>query len=252
MFIPHVFVHQALEAGMQAPLAAEEAHHLVRVLRLRAGDRVVAVAPGGQRWLGRLVQADPSAWAVEAERLLPTSEPPLRVTLGQGLPKGQKMDEVIRHGTEVGVTTFVPIWARRSVPRPGGTADGRRERWQRVAREAARQAQRSLVPEVKPPTTLPELLAHSTWDLILMPWEEESAHGLHPLLQELAGRWGRPARGRSVLVLIGPEGGWDPGEVDAARSRGARVVTLGPRILRTETAGVIVTALLLHALGDLG
>ena len=253
MFIPHVFVERDVQAGQVAVLGPDDAHHLARVLRRRAGDPVVAVTPGGRRWLGRLVGGGAQPLAVVAERPLPGSEPPLAITLGQGLPKGPKMEEVIRHGTEVGVAEFVPVLARRSVSRPAaGALAGRVERWRQIAREAARQAQRSAVPRVQPPCGLAELLGGSSWDLILMPWEEEESRGLYPLLQELARAWGRPARGRRVLILIGPEGGWDPEEVEAARGAGARVVTLGPRILRTETAGVLVAGLVLHALGDLG
>lgn len=253
MFVPHVFVDSSVHPGEPVPVAQDDARHLVRVLRLAAGDRVVVVTPGGERWLGRLVDASPARAAVLPERRLPSSEPPLDITLAQGLPKGAKMDEVIRHGTEVGVREFVPLLARRSVSRPDERAAAERlRRWQRIAREAARQAQRSAVPAVRPLTTLTALLAGSSWDLILMPWEEEESQGLHDLLAEVGREWGRPAGGRRVLILIGPEGGWDPEEVAAARAAGARVVTLGPRILRTETAGVLAAGLVLHALGDLG
>ncbi|ADU52262.1 protein of unknown function DUF558 [Thermaerobacter marianensis DSM 12885] len=252
MFVPHVFVDRELEPGARAPLPADDAHHLLRVLRRGPGDQVVAVSPGGCRWLGQLEPGTPPH--VVAQERLPSSEPPLHVTLGQGLPKGPKMEEVVRHGTEVGVSRFVPVLAARSVSRPEADAAARRlQRWQRIAREAARQAQRSAVPQVDPPRPLEGLLAEEgPWDLILMPWEEEESRGLREELEAVAAVWGRPAAGRRVLVLVGPEGGWDPAEVEAARRAGARVVTLGPRILRTETAGVLVAGLVLHVLGDLG
>lgn len=253
MFVPHVFVEGEAGPGQPMTVAGDDAHHLVRVLRLRAGDRVVVVTPAGDRWLGRLDEASPARATVVPERRLPSSEPPLDITLAQGLPKGAKMDEVIRHGTEVGIREFVPLLARRSVSRPDERAAAERlRRWQRIAREAARQAQRAAVPAVRPLTTLPALLAGSSWDMVLMPWEEEESRGLHAVLEEAARRWGRPAAGRRVLILIGPEGGWDPEEVAQARAAGARVVTLGPRILRTETAGVLTAGLVLHVLGDLG
>ena len=251
MFVPHVFVDRELEPGAVAPLDADDAHHLQRVLRRRDGDPVVAVTPGGRRWLGRLRPGTPPR--VEAREPLPSSEPPLAITLGQGLPKGPKIEEVIRHGTEVGITRFAPVQAARSVSRPDAQgADQRRQRWQRIAREAARQAQRSAVPQVDAPRPLDRLLAEEAWDLILMPWEEEEARGLWAELEAVARAWGRPATGRRVLILVGPEGGWEAWEVEAARRAGARVVTLGPRILRTETAGVLVAGLVLHVLGDLG
>ncbi|EKP94961.1 RsmE family RNA methyltransferase [Thermaerobacter subterraneus] len=252
MFVPHVFVDRELAPGAAAPLAADDAHHLLRVLRRRPGDPVVAVTPAGRRWLGRLAPGSPPQ--LEAREELPSSEPPVAVTLGQGLPKGPKMEEVIRHGTEVGVARFVPVLAARSVSRPGEAGAAQRvQRWQRIAREAARQSQRSAVPQVEPPCSLDGLLSRGeAWDLILMPWEEEEARGLREELEAAAAAWGRPAAGRRVLILVGPEGGWDAGEVEAARRAGARVVTLGPRILRTETAGVLVAGLVLHVLGDLG
>ncbi|HEY8394438.1 MAG TPA: RsmE family RNA methyltransferase, partial [Thermaerobacter sp.] len=126
MFVPHVFVQG--EARPQQPVVVEgdDAHHLVRVLRLGPGDAVVVVTPAGERWFGRLVEASPSRAAVLPETRLPSSEPPLDITLAQGLPKGAKMDEVIRHGTEVGIREFVPLLACRSVSRPDERAAAER------------------------------------------------------------------------------------------------------------------------------
>lgn len=177
----------------------------------------------------------------------PLVTPPLRVVLVQGLAKGDRMDTVIQKGTELGAASFWPVVCKRSVVRlDPSKKSSRQERWQRIAAGAAKQCRRALVPKVVEPlewSTALDMIPPGA--LVLVLWEDESGHTLKKVIQS------RP-RPDEVYLLIGPEGGLERQEVEEARQRGGIPVTLGPRILRTETAGPATLAMLLYQWGDLG
>lgn len=232
--------------GHWVTLGKEDSHHLLKVMRAKPGDSFTVVARGmehdcrlsdteGGVVLGQILASRPSL-----------GEPPVRIAVFQGLAKGDKMETVIQHGTEIGISEFVPVQTARAVVKlePKKAAE-RVERWQRIAREAAEQSRRGAVPAVAPVASWKEAVARcGEFDLALVPWEE----GGEPLRAVL----GAAPGARSVALFIGPEGGLSPDEVALAKERGARAVTLGPRILRTETAGLAAAAAILYALGDLG
>jgi len=224
---------------------AGESRHLARVLRLRPGDTVVATDGAGRDYTVRLDTVGEAATGTVLAAERGTPESPLAITLVQGVPKGDKMEAIVRAVTELGVARVRPALCERTIVRlePGRWRD-RVRRWQRVAREAAKQCGRAVIPDVEAPRSLTEWLAASEpSDLALCFWEG----GGVSLTQALSGA---PAP-RSALVVVGPEGGLSPAEVDAARARGLTVTSLGPRILRTETAGPAVVALLQARFGDL-
>jgi len=192
-------------------------------------------APGG-RLLGTVL-------AVVAGR----AESPLAVTLVQGIPKGDRMESIVRAATELGVARVCPALTERTVVRlPPARWHERARRWQRVAREATKQCGRAVVPAVDPPRPLTEWLAALPgYDLGLCLWEEAA----QPLSTALAARAHAPA---SVLLIVGPEGGLAGAEADEALTRGMALVSLGQRTLRTETAGPAVLAVLQARWGDLG
>ena len=222
----------------------EESRHLTRVLRLTPGDTVVATDGAGRDYTVRLDSVGEAATGtvLAVERGAPES--PLAITLVQGIPKGDKMEAIVRAATELGVACIRPALCERTIVRlePGRWRD-RARRWQRVAREAAKQCGRAVIPEVESPRALGECLAGETVDLGLCLWEG----GGVPLPEALAAA----TTPRSALIVIGPEGGLAPAEVDAARARGLTIAALGPRILRTETAGPAVIAILQARFGDL-
>jgi 16S rRNA (uracil1498-N3)-methyltransferase len=232
--------------GDRVLLGKGDSHHLLRVMRAQPGDDFTVLV-GGVQYECRLtgVGEGHAEGTVVASR--PASgEPPVKVTLFQGLAKGDKLETVIQHGTEIGISEFVPVASRRSVVKlePKKAAE-RVERWQRIAREAAEQSRRGAVPRVAPVASWQEAVARcGEFELALVPWEE----GGEPLGEVLKGAPGT----RSVALFIGPEGGLSPEEVAQAGAHGARAVTLGPRILRTETAGLAAAVAILFALGDLG
>jgi 16S rRNA (uracil1498-N3)-methyltransferase len=228
----------------------EEHRYLTRVLRLGVGDRVVLFDGVGLEAEAQIIRIGPRALEVkiEARRPAPEARRP-DVTLIQALTKGDKLDLVVQKATELGVARVLPVTTSRSVPRFGDAgamrALGRRARWQKIAREAARQSGRADVPDIEPITTFATALAAAAKDAFkLMLWEGEREHTLRAVLPAPP-----PAR---ILLAVGPEGGFAADEVEAARAAGFVSVALGPRVLRTETAALVALAILGFALGDLG
>ena len=238
---PRLYSAQAI-AGGTLPLPAETAHHAVRVLRLRAGDEVVLFDGDGGEWPGvlceerGLVAARLGDWC-EVER-----EAPLALTLAQGLAGGDKMDWVVQKAVELGAAAVQPLQTRRSVVRLAGERAAKREQhWRQVVVAACEQCGRNRLPEIGPVTDLADYLAAARQTgatrLLLSP------RGGTPL-----GAVPRPQG--PVVLLIGPEGGLDEGEEELARLAGFTPIALGPRILRSETAGLAAIAAIMALWGD--
>ncbi len=262
MSLPHFYLDDQVIADEGAAafplrLSAADARHF-RALRVAAGERVAVVDAAQDYFVCEVVDA---AESLPLVRIAERGEKPAAgptVVVAQGLAKGDKVDAVVRQGTEIGVSAFLPMACERSVVRlDEKKAAARVERWRAVARGAAMQAGRRAVPEVAPLSTVAEAcaaLANAT--AVLVCWEEapETAR----LADAIA--CGRAACGCSdpadarVAVVVGPEGGLSQREVEAflACSDRASLVSLGPTILRTETAGVVAAALALYELGGLG
>ncbi|MGE5509174.1 MAG: 16S rRNA (uracil(1498)-N(3))-methyltransferase [Chitinophagales bacterium] len=252
---PRFFCQPADRCGDHFRLPEGEAHHARSVLRLREGDAVLILDGSGYEHDAVLEAAPPGeGWLqarVVASRLRPT-EPDIDLILLQGLPKSDKMDLVVQKATELGVRRVAPVLTERCVSRPEpGRAAAKVDRWQKIAQEASKQAGRSITPQVAPVAALKEALQALPYGCrLVVPWEEERRRSL----REVAAEWlakARPDQPSAVAVLIGPEGGLAEGEVEEARRRGGITVTLGPRVLRTETAGLVALACLLFATGNL-
>jgi 16S rRNA (uracil1498-N3)-methyltransferase len=222
--------------------------HMAKVLRLKI-DTPVRLADGrGAECAGiiREIGRDHLTVAVEERHAAAPSGGTLRITLIQGLPKGEKMELILQKGTELGVNEVIPFQADRSVSRiPADRQDERLRRWQRIAAEAARQAGRPDIPTVRLAGGVVEAVLDADHDLKLLLWEEERATTLKGAMADRP----RPA---SIAVIVGPEGGLTAAEAETARNSGFIPVTLGKRILRTETAGIALVAILQYLYGDLG
>lgn len=234
----------AIDSG-RVTFDAAESRHLARVLRLRPGDTVVASDGAGRDYTVRLERVGARSRGTIVGEAASAAESPLAVTLVQGVPKGDKMETIVRAATELGCARVLPALAARTIVRldPAHWRE-RARRWQRVAREAAKQSRRAVVPAVDTPRALADTLgAAATTDFALCAWEG----GGEPLACALAA-----ARApRTAALLVGPEGGLAEREVQAARAAGWHVVSLGPRVLRTETAAPALLAILQSRFGDL-
>jgi 16S rRNA (uracil1498-N3)-methyltransferase len=246
--MPRFHVRPEAVEGERIRFDEAETRHLVRVLRLGPGDSVQVVDGRGSEFAVRLESVEGrSASGTILARASGASESPLVVTLAQGVPKGEKMEWIVRTATELGAARVVPLLTRRTIVRlEAGRWRERARRWQRVAKEAAKQCGRAVIPTVEAPRSIESFLqGDRTADLAVCLWEGER-RGLSEVLAETEG----PVA--SALLVVGPEGGLAPDEVDALRARGFRTAGLGPRILRTETAGPVGVALLQARFGDLG
>jgi len=233
------FVPGARERGERVRIEGGDAHHITDVLRLRAGDRIEVIDSTANAFVAELEGdgAELVARLVETSTPLPVER--LRVDVAQALPKGAKMDLVVEKATELGAAAIHPFTSERTIVRVAG--DEKAARWNRIARSAAEQSGRRRVPPVETPVSYAELLERfGRYDLVLFAWESTDRDPLRERLAQLL-------RGvRTVLVVIGPEGGFTHAEADAARARGASIISLGPRILRTETAALALLAVLAY------
>ncbi len=240
--IPRIHCPFPLALGAAVELPPEASHHVTKVLRMGEGDVLILFDGRGGEWTARLHRVGKAMAAVlesfdEADR-----ESPISVTLIQGLPAADKMDWIVQKSTELGIARIRPVVARRSVIRLSGERMERRvAHWQAIAVAACEQCQRNRVPEVAPLVDLMDYLAEeagsSECRLMLAP-------GAELRLKEI-----EPPTGR-VTLLVGPEGGFEEGELVAARLMGFRPIGLGPRVLRTETAGIAALAAMLALWGD--
>jgi 16S rRNA (uracil1498-N3)-methyltransferase len=232
------------QEGERLVLPKNEAHYVAHVLRLQAGDEVQAVDGVGQAFRLLLLTVSPAV--VEGQLIAAVAAsgetgPPL--VLGQGLPKGSKMDVIVEKCSELGLTTLVPVYTERMVVRDTGRATTKLTRWRRVAEAAARQCGRRIFLEIYTPVSLRDFcVAYGFAPVKLVCWEEERRQGLRQILQMLPGQ-------SPIVVLIGPEGGLTAQEVAVAQSYGFHPVTLGPRLLRTETAAIAVTSIIRYSVG---
>jgi 16S rRNA (uracil1498-N3)-methyltransferase len=233
-------------AGGRVTFDAAESRHLARVLRLRPGNTVVATDGAGRDYTVRLESLGDAAVGTVLGEAAGVAASPLSITLIQGVPKGDKMEAIVRAVTELGVARVQPALCERTIVRLEASRwRDRARRWQRVAREAAKQSGRAMIPEIETPRPLGDWLAAAApADLALCLWERDGA--------SLGGVLAASGFPRSALVLVGPEGGLAGEEVERAGAHGLAVVSLGPRILRTETAGPAIVAILQSRFGDLG
>jgi 16S rRNA (uracil1498-N3)-methyltransferase len=252
-FTTAVLPASAMESWV-LPLSERDFRHLVLVLRLEPGDRVMLADPSGL--VAEAVIRDVSGARVTVDVGVPAAAPPRpRIALAQGLARRERMELVVQKATELGVTEIIPVaFARSVVKLSEDRADKRTERWRRIAEEAAKQSQRAEIPLVSDPVALAGLLeVTAVYDIVLIPWEESvgSATRVPGIGEALASA--DVTSSSSVMVIIGPEGGLEPGEVSAlAQAAGAIPVSLGDTILRTETAAVVAIALASYELGGLG
>ena len=245
---PRFFVDPGGISDGAVRITGPDVVHITRALRLGKGTAVVVLDGRGKSYEAEILNTGRDEVLCEIKKeLMEVPACPVKVTLVQGIPKGDKMDIIIQKGTELGVSRVVPLICSRAVVKLDGERALRKsERWQRIALEAAKQCRRPDVPEVSGPADLARVLAAlPEKSLALIPWEEENTVSLKDILH-------KNNTGEEIYVFIGPEGGFTPGEVEQARASGVRPVTLGPRILRTETAGIAVLALVLCRWGDLG
>jgi 16S rRNA (uracil1498-N3)-methyltransferase len=239
-----VRVDAALAVGGEATLPDEAAAHLSRVLRLGVGDECVLFNGDGHDYAARIVALDKRQLRVAIVASRPVdNESPLRITLLQGVARGEKMDLILQKATELGVFAIAPLWSQRSeVKLDGARADKRLAHWRAVVDAACEQCGRARVPDVAAPVSLAAALAALPEGGLRLILDPDGELALGALPADVAD---------GVVLAVGPEGGWSPTDREQLRAAGFRGLRLGPRILRTETAGLAAIAALQSRLGDL-
>ena len=222
-----------------------DVNHIKNVLRLRPGDEISVRTGQDEREYRYGIEEFTDSEVICRLRFVKESdvELPVRVYLFQGLPKADKMELIIQKAVELGVAEIIPVQMHRSIVKlDGAKAVKKVQRWQTIAEAAAKQSRRAVIPVVREPMTMEAAVryAESCTDVRLLPYELQEEDGSTGELFE------RIAAGSSVSVFIGPEGGFEPGEVERAKEAGILPISLGKRILRTETAALVVLSWLIY------
>ncbi|WP_042355007.1 16S rRNA (uracil(1498)-N(3))-methyltransferase [Bacillus rubiinfantis] len=235
------FVHQRANDG-RFVIAGDDYYHIVKVMRMQINDSIICVDIEGKQALCKLAEiTDESVVADVVQWKDEDTELPISVTIASGLPKGDKLEWIIQKGTELGAHRFMPFSAARSIVKwDEKKAAKRLDRWQKIAKEAAEQSHRSIVPEITGPLSLEAMLVKSKeYHYKLAAYEEESRSGE---TANFASVLSQIKSGDSLLLVFGPEGGIADKEVELLKNHGFILCGLGPRILRTETAPLYTLA----------
>ena len=225
-------------------LDEEEAHHALNVLRLKQGDRAVVFNGKGSEATVEIAAASKNS--VDLKRIHDAKSAPLtcQITLAQAIPKGKNMDLIVQKATELGAAEIVPLLSERTVIQyEEGEGAKKRGKWQEVAIEAAKQCGQNWLPEIHAPQSPKEFFhGNPKFDLMLIAsLQPDSLHFKKVLEEYMTGQKKKPAK---VLILVGPEGDFTPAEISLAKSGGCRPITLGPIVLRTETAAIYCLSIL--------
>jgi len=231
--------------GTKAVIKGQDAKHIYRVLRLKTGNPIHLTNGEGMDYEGEILTTGPAM--VEIHLNSPhssTTESNLDLTVCCGMLKDKKMDLVIKHLTQLGINEWIPFFCERAIPTPDSKRIQKRiQRWETIARESIKQCRRSCLVSIQEPKNFQEILDLSENFHQRLAFWEKSSHPLARLASEHSGN--------RTIILIGPEGGFTDQEINLAGSKGFKAYSLGPRILRAETAAICATTLIQHILGDI-
>jgi 16S rRNA (uracil1498-N3)-methyltransferase len=229
-------------------ITGEDVKHIKNVLRLRIGDNLLFCDGMGLDYHVKILEYKVDAITTEIlSSEMNKTEPPIDVILYQGMPKSDKLELIIQKCVELGVKNVIPVITDRTIVRLETKKDAEKKvgRWQKIATEAAKQCNRGAIPEIGMPVGFEMALNMAkNAQLSIIPYEKETNTVLKRLITV--------DNPKKIAVFIGPEGGFTEEEIQSALAKGTRPVTLGPRILRTETAGIAVLSILMYELGDIG
>lgn len=238
------FVDSSLKNDNHVVITGDDVTHISKVLRLRHNDEITVCDPDGIDCLCRIEMVEKDSVTAQIVSRVPSlTEPPVKITLFQGVPKGDKLDTVVQKCVELGAMRVVPVAMKRSVAIIKDK-EKKQQRLQKIALEAAKQCNRAIVPQIDAVMTFDEAIGCSSdFDLKLLPYEAEKSTGMKEALKG-------SADAKNICIFIGPEGGFDESEVEKARSSGFETVSMGPRIMRTETAPLAAITAVMYELGD--
>lgn len=242
------FVTEEAIEDNRAVIEGDDVKHIYKVLRLKAGDEVLINNCKGTEYRGIIGSVNKKEVEVElTEKIEMNNESAVEVYLYQGFPKATKMDLIAQKCTELGIKEIIPVATERVVVKLDGK-NTKTDRWNRIALEACKQSKRSIIPQVKEVIEFRDTLEElKNMDLVVVPYENAENYGFKKLFSEVD-----KDSIKRIGIVIGPEGGFEESEIEELKNIGGKIVTLGPRILRTETAGFTALSVIMYELGDLG
>ena len=245
------FIDQSTEVDKNVIISGNDYNHLKNSLRLNIGDRVILSDGNGFDMEAEIINfSDQGAELKIISREKSKVEAGIKIWLAQGLPKKSKMDLIVEKATEIGFAGLIPLESKRTIVKYNHKKKNKKKnRWQRVAEAAAKQSGRAVVPEIKDFYSADSLKnLKEEFDYVLLLWEDEKEYSIKDFFKE-----NNVAAEASILLVIGPEGGFSEAEANKFKDElEARIITLGPRILRTETAGITALTAILYEKGELG
>lgn len=238
------FITKENKIGDKVSIVGTDYNHIKNVLRMKEGDEFLVSLDGASHLCAIESLTDNEIIAVITKENFQDTTLPVSITLFQGLPKSDKLELIIQKAVELGVDEITPVQMERCIVKlDDKKQDGKVSRWQAIAESAAKQSKRTCIPTVNPPLSFNKMLEKAkTYDLFIVPYESENG------MQSTKDTLSKIKSGHKIGVLIGPEGGFSQKEIDLAKNNGANIVSLGKRILRTETAAITaVGMIMLHA-----
>lgn len=246
--MPKFFTERENIKGNKLIINDDDATHIRKVLRLNENDEIIVCDGMGVDYIVRIEEIGKGEIVCDIiDTIMCDTEPSIKVTLYQGLPKAAKMDYIIQKNTELGISRIVPAKLSRCVVKleDKNAEDKKTQRWQKIANEAAKQSGRGVIPTVSAPLTIDEIINEvKDSDLVFVPYECEENTRLSQVIKE-------NPDAKNISFIIGPEGGFDASEIAKFKSLGIKTITLGKRILRTETAGESVLAMLMYGYDEI-
>ncbi|MBI6037488.1 16S rRNA (uracil(1498)-N(3))-methyltransferase [Clostridium perfringens] len=232
-----------------AKITGEDVKHIYKVLRVKPGEKVVVNNLESEEFLGEVEEVNKQEVSIKIlEKLDVNNESNLNITLFQGMPKAAKMDLIVQKCVELGVSEIIPTITDRVDVKLKGEFK-KLDRLNKIALEACKQSKRTVIPQVLEPMDFKEVLEKiDKLDLMVIPYENATGYGIRDMVNSIENKDSI----KNVGIMVGPEGGFEESEIEALKEKGAHIVTLGPRILRTETAGFTCISLIQYELGDLG
>ena len=242
------FIKQSETALPTSVITGTDAKHIKKVLRLEQRDIITLFDGAGSEYEARIISLSAGSVNVSIIRSFPsTTESPVQIIVAQSFLKQRKMDNLVRQLTELGITKWVPFISKRSVPRPDNKRlAARTNRWKKISREALKQCNRSRIMEIGPTVSFEDIFNISKQSSLKIAfWENESKSSNLALARS-------NRHFTNIFIMIGPEGGFTPQEIEKAKACGFITATLGPRILRAETATIAASVLMQYLFGDIG
>ncbi len=239
--IPHKNINEN-----NATITGQDAKHIAKVLRMRLKDKIIFTDGKGKDFTSIITRISSEEVELAIKKTINSKfESPIQITIFQGMLKDSKMDTLVRHLTELGIYAWTPLFCERAIPRPDKKRiDSRIKRWEKIAIEALKQCNRSILPKINNPVTFDDIIENSSlFDLKITFWENAILR-ISELYQKKEGI-------KKIAILIGPEGGFSKEEITLAEKTGFKTCWLGPRILRAETASITACSLIQHYFGDI-